>query len=175
MDFQEAYTKGSEALKENRLDEARTLLETALKLKPNDIYTMNKLAMVLKEQGDFTGAEALLAGCLEVKKEDLYTNYLLGNTYLEQGDVDKAIETLEKTVKMNPSDRYAVNSLALAYRMKRDYEKCIEIPKRVCRATRTICTTRSAWLPSCSKSAILQRLCVFRKRFSNASPTMFRR
>ena len=41
MDFQEAYTRGSEALKLNNLDEAQKYFEAALKLKPNDIYTMN--------------------------------------------------------------------------------------------------------------------------------------
>ena len=69
MDFQEAYAKGSEALKENRLEDARNLLETALKLKPNDIYTMNKLAMVLKEQGQRDPEQPLDH---EAKAEDDY-------------------------------------------------------------------------------------------------------
>ncbi|MFZ5950939.1 MAG: tetratricopeptide repeat protein, partial [Candidatus Rifleibacteriota bacterium] len=41
MTFQEAYDKGNEALKHNQLADARKFFEEALKLKPNDIYTMN--------------------------------------------------------------------------------------------------------------------------------------
>ena len=128
MDFQEAYAKGNEALKQKNFEEARNYFEEAIKIKPNDVYAINKLAMVRKELGDFEGAKALLLdGSVGVKNEDLYSNYLLGNTYLESGDVDKAIETLEYTVKRNPKDKYARNSLALAYRTKGDYDKCLKM------------------------------------------------
>ena len=132
MDFQEAYSKGNEALKEKNLEEARKYLEIATKLKPNDVYAINKLAMVCKELGDFATAKSLLDNSIgiqrsEGKQEDLYSNYLLGNTYLESGDVDKAIITLEHTVKNNPNDKYALNSLALAYRTKGDYDNCLRI------------------------------------------------
>ncbi|MDN5279776.1 MAG: Anaphase-promoting complex, cyclosome, subunit 3, partial [Clostridiales bacterium] len=86
MTFQEAYEKGNEALRLNNYDEAQKHFEEALRIKPNDVYTMNKLAMVLKEKGEFDQAMGLLDDSLKLKKEDLYTNYLLGNTYLEAGD-----------------------------------------------------------------------------------------
>ena len=132
MDFQEAYSKGSEAFKQKSFEEARKYLEEAIKLKPNDVYAINRLAMTYKELGDFEAAKSLLGESLDAqksegKKEDLYSQYLLGNTYLESGDVDKAIETLSLTVKENPTDKYARNSLALAYRTKGDYENCLKV------------------------------------------------
>ncbi|MBR4328435.1 MAG: tetratricopeptide repeat protein, partial [Candidatus Riflebacteria bacterium] len=135
MDFQEAYSKGSEAFKQKNFEEARKYLEEAIKLKPNDVYAINRLAMACKELGDFERVKTLLGESLDAqksqgKKEDLYSNYLLGNAYLESGDVDKAIETLTLTVNQNPNDKYARNSLALAYRTKGDYENCLKVLRK---------------------------------------------
>ena len=83
MDFQEAYSKGSEAFKQKSFEEARKYLEEAIKLKPNDVYAINRLAMTYKELGDFEAAKSLLGESLDAqksegKKEDLYSQYLLG-------------------------------------------------------------------------------------------------
>ena len=79
MDFQEAYSKGNEALKQKNYKEAKKFFETAIELKPNDVYATNKLAMVFKELGDLESAKNLLNGSEGVKNKDLYSNYLLMN------------------------------------------------------------------------------------------------
>lgn len=109
MDFQEAYKQGCEALKAKNYARARELFREALKEKPDDVYTLNKLALIAKEEGQFDDVMELLEKSLMLKEHDLYTNYLLGNAYLEQGDVDRAIQTLEFTVSQNPNDKYALN------------------------------------------------------------------
>ena len=71
MDFQQLYSMGNEALKQKDFESAKKYFEEAINLKPDDIYATNKLAIVLKELGDFDRAKSLLGESSTRDNEDL--------------------------------------------------------------------------------------------------------
>jgi tetratricopeptide (TPR) repeat protein len=79
-----------------------------------------RLAVLLKEDGDYDRAHALLARALRVRPGDPGALYQVGATDLAAGDTDRACATLEKVVKQSPQFLEAHVSLAQAYyRLKR--------------------------------------------------------
>ena len=87
---------------------------------PNDFESNLRLAVLLKQDGDYDRARELLARALRVRPGDPAARYQVGSAYLAAGDLDHACATLEQVVKQAPEFLEAHVSLAqVYYRMKR--------------------------------------------------------
>ncbi len=99
---------------------ARTAFEKELAQNPNDFESNLRLAVLMKQDGDYDHARELLARALRVRPGDPGALYQVGATDLAAGDTDRACATLEKVVKQSPQFLEAHVSLAqVYYRLKR--------------------------------------------------------
>src|ERR1022692_1321616 len=99
---------------------ARAAFEKELAQNPNDFESNLRLAVLLKQDGDYNRARELLARALRVRPGDPGALYQVGATDLAAGDMDRACATLEKVVKQSPQFLEAHVSLAqVYYRLKR--------------------------------------------------------
>jgi len=99
---------------------ARAAFEKELAQNPNDFESNLRLAVLLKQDGDYGRAHELLARALRVRPGDPGALYQVGATDLEAGEMDRACATLEQVVKQSPQFLEAHVSLAqVYYRLKR--------------------------------------------------------
>jgi len=99
---------------------ARTAFEKELAQDPNDFESNLRLAVLLKQDGDYDRARELLARALRVRPGDPGALYQVGATDLAAGDMERACAALEKVVKQSPQFLEAHVSLAqVYYRLKR--------------------------------------------------------
>ena len=94
---------------------AREAFEKELKVSPNDFESNVRLAVLLKEDGNYDRAHELLNRALLVRPNDPGALYQVGATYLAAGDLNRALPALEKVVKQYPDFLEAHVSLAQAY------------------------------------------------------------
>jgi tetratricopeptide (TPR) repeat protein len=102
---------------------ARASFEKELAQNPNDFESSLRLAVLLKQDGDYERAHKLLAQALLVRPGDPGALYQVGATDLAAGDLDRACAAFEKVVKQSPQFLEAHVSLAqVYYRLKRKAE-----------------------------------------------------
>jgi tetratricopeptide (TPR) repeat protein len=99
---------------------ARTAFENELARNPNDFESNLRLAVLLKEDGDYDRAHQLLKRALLVRPDDPAALYQVGSTDLAAGDLEGARAILEQVIKQAPQFLEAHVSLAqVYYRLKR--------------------------------------------------------
>jgi len=99
---------------------ARDAFEEELSVNPNDFESNVRLAVLLKEDGNYERAYQLLNRALLVRPQDPGALYQVGATYLAAGDLNRALRALETVVKQYPEFLEPHVSLAqVYYRMKR--------------------------------------------------------
>jgi len=102
---------------------AQKSFEKELQQNPNEFESNLRLAVLLKEEGEYERARELLARALRVRPGDLGALYQVGATDLAAGDMERACATLESVVKQAPQFLEAHVSLAqVYYRLKRKEE-----------------------------------------------------
>ena len=99
---------------------ARVSFEKELQQNANDFGIECRLAVLLKQDGEYDRARQLLGRALRVRVGDLRALYQVGSVELGAGEMDKACVTLEKVVRQAPDFLEAHVSLAqVYYRLKR--------------------------------------------------------
>ena len=79
------------------------LLRRSSPSNPNDFESNVRLAVLLKQDGDYERAQQLLDRALLVRPEDPGALYQVGATYLAAGDMNRALSALEQAlVKQYP-------------------------------------------------------------------------
>lgn len=87
------------------LDEAETLIQTALQLKPNDGYITDSLGWVYYKRGNFTEALQLLQKAIELVPDDPIILEHLGDVYQKLDRKEKAINYYKRSLDNNAKDR----------------------------------------------------------------------
>jgi tetratricopeptide (TPR) repeat protein len=102
---------------------ARAAFERELTLNPNDFESNVRLAVLLKQDGNYDRAHQLLGRALLVRPKDPGAIYQVGATYLAAGDMNRACSVLESVLKQYPDFLEAHVSLAqVYYRLRRKEE-----------------------------------------------------
>jgi len=102
---------------------ARDAFEKELSTNPNDFESNVRLAVLLKEDGNYDRAHQLLHRALQVRPQDPGALYQVGATYLAAGDLNRALPALEAVVKQYPNFLEPHVSLAqVYYRLRRKEE-----------------------------------------------------
>jgi tetratricopeptide (TPR) repeat protein len=86
------------------LDEAETLIQTALKLKPNDGYITDSLGWVYFKRGQYSEALQLLKKAIKLVPDDPVILEHLGDVYLKLDSRDKAINYYQRSLDNNAKD-----------------------------------------------------------------------
>jgi tetratricopeptide (TPR) repeat protein len=102
---------------------ARDAFEKELSVNPNDFESNVRLAVLLKQDGNYERAHQLLDRALLVRPKDPGALYQVGATYLAAGDLNQALSSLEALVKQYPAFLEPHVSLAqVYYRLRRKQE-----------------------------------------------------
>lgn len=87
------------------LDEAETLIQTALKLKPGDGYITDSLAWVYFKRGHYREALQLLQKAIQLVPDDPVILEHLGDVYHKLNSKEKAINCYRRSLDNNAKDR----------------------------------------------------------------------
>lgn len=91
-----------------RLDEAETLIRTALEHKPDDGYITDSLGWVFYKKGDFLQAATYLERAAELEPNDPIIQEHLGDVYLQLNRPRKALESYQKSLFLKPENNSSV-------------------------------------------------------------------
>ncbi|MBZ5689228.1 MAG: tetratricopeptide repeat protein [Acidobacteriia bacterium] len=113
---------------------AREAFERELAVNPNDFESNLRLAVLMKQDGNYERAHQLVDRALLVRPKDPGALYQVGAVYLAAGDTNRALTSLESLVKQFPQFLEAHVSLAQVYyrlRRKEDGDREREIVQKL--------------------------------------------
>ncbi len=97
------------------IQKARQLLSKALKLNPQDINSLNMLAVINEKKGNLDRALKLYKRSLNIvpKQPEVHNN--LASLFIDAGNLKKALKHGKKAINLNPYLGNAYNNLSLIY------------------------------------------------------------
>jgi uncharacterized protein (AIM24 family) len=119
-------TRGGELLRTGKVQEAKTELEQALQLRPDDPKTLNLLGLACFRLEEYERALGIYTGLVGRQPYDSSLRLNLGLVHLKMGTVDRAIEELDQARTMDPKQMRTIGYLGLAYARRGEYAKARE-------------------------------------------------
>lgn len=111
----QAIARGSELLKQGKLDDAQQAFRAALQLDRDNARVLALLGLTYFRAGQFDRAQPIYEELVERAPTDPSHRLNLGLVYLKLGDADRAIGALEASRALDPSQGRAISYLGLAY------------------------------------------------------------
>ncbi|MBU1039571.1 MAG: tetratricopeptide repeat protein [Proteobacteria bacterium] len=103
-------------MEKKRVAEAREVLETALKLRPDDEDLLYQYGAALDRMGDRKTALAVMQRIVDKNPEHADALNYIGYTLVEENrDLERALSLIRKADRLKPNNGYIVDSLAWAY------------------------------------------------------------
>ena len=116
------YAKGTLALAEGRVEEARGLLMEALETSPGDTAVLDPLLKIDMQTGGPAAAKGHAEAMLKAMPEHAFANYILGSDAYANGDYEAAVEYLGRSVATD-AQGYTLNDYACALSELGRYEE----------------------------------------------------
>jgi hypothetical protein len=113
--IEQAVIRGSELLKQGKLEEAQKAFRAALLLDGDNARVLALLGLAHFRGNQFEQARAIYEDLVERAPTDASHRLNLGLVFLKLGDGAKAINSLEASRALDPSQGRAVSYLGLAY------------------------------------------------------------
>src|SRR5208282_5981807 len=107
--------RGVALLNLQRLDEARVVLEKAVKSNPKDAHASYNLGLYYKNSSDAGAAVEAFRRVIDLDGNDADTWYFLGSTYAQLKQFPEAINAFEHALRLDPHHASAQFGLARAY------------------------------------------------------------
>ncbi len=111
----QAVARGSDLLKQGKLDDAQVAFRAALTLDADNPRVLALLGLAHFRGNQYERARAIYEELVERLPTDASYRLNLGLVYLKLGDAAKAIHSLEASRALDPSQGRAVSYLGLAY------------------------------------------------------------
>jgi uncharacterized protein (AIM24 family) len=111
----QAVSRGSDFLKQGKLDEAQAAFRAALAIDADNPRVLALLGLAHFRGNQYERARAIYEELVERMPTDASHRLNLGLVYLKLGDAPKAIHSLEASRALDPSAGRAVSYLGLAY------------------------------------------------------------
>jgi tetratricopeptide (TPR) repeat protein len=140
------YHYGNWLHQQNRLPEAMSMLEEALRLSPKHRRVKELLARIDSTDGA-GGKEARLENAELLAQRDPSTdNYqTLSLRYYRYGEYEKSVEAAQKALELNPASAAAWNNICVAYVKLADWDRAIGACRRALLLHLTINWPRTTW------------------------------
>ena len=90
------------------LNEAEALVQSALKIKPEDGYIRDSMAWVYYKQGRYEDALIWLKKAIDIVPQDPTILEHLGDVYLKLNSKDKALESYRRSLELQTKGREQV-------------------------------------------------------------------
>jgi tetratricopeptide (TPR) repeat protein len=125
---QEALTKGSRALREGKLDEARKYLDKAVQLAPSNPEVLYVQGMLLMQQHNWDAAESVLRKSDQLDPNHARVLAALGMTLCNEKNYEQAIPLLEKSRQLEPAAGWETDfALGKAYYYHKQYDQALKM------------------------------------------------
>jgi len=111
----QAVVRGSELLKQGKLDQAQRAFRAALEIDPENLKVLALLGLAHFRGSEFAEARPIYEQLVELAPTDASHRLNLGLVYLKLNDSEHAITALEASRALDPSQGRAVSYLGLAY------------------------------------------------------------
>jgi len=115
--------RGSELLQEDQVYEAKSELERALSLQPQDVEGQSLLGIVYFRLGHYPRAIQIYEALVRARPEEVAPRVNLALCFLKTGQLPQAKALLEEIVQHRPNHSRAWGYLGLSYQRLGDYEK----------------------------------------------------
>ncbi|MGA9904206.1 MAG: FG-GAP-like repeat-containing protein, partial [Terriglobales bacterium] len=122
--------RGVALLNLQRVDEARALLEKAVKSNSRDAHAWYNLGLYYKNSTDASAAVEAFRRVTEIDANDADAWYFLGSTYSQLKRFPEAISSFEHALKINPLHASAQFGLARAYQQSGQADPAHEAMKK---------------------------------------------
>ncbi|HSS02499.1 MAG TPA: tetratricopeptide repeat protein [Kofleriaceae bacterium] len=113
--LEQAVGRGSELLRQGKLDQAQRAFRAALEIDPDSARVLALLGLAHFRANEFADARTVYEQLVERAPTDASHRLNLGLVYLKLNDADRAISALEASRALDPSQGRAVSYLGLAY------------------------------------------------------------
>ncbi|MDB4961068.1 MAG: hypothetical protein JWP01_1067 [Myxococcales bacterium] len=113
--FDEALARGSDQLKQGKLDQAQRSFRVALEHDPDNLRVLAMLGLTYFRGNQFSDARPIYEQLAEKSPTDASHRLNLGLVYLKVNESELAINALEASRALDPSQNRAVSYLGLAY------------------------------------------------------------
>jgi len=125
-------------LRKGKLDDAISLLQAAVDLRPENAPAHDNLAKALLQKGQVADALVHYRKLLEIQPENLETRNILGTVLIQQGRIREAIEQWQKALAIQPENGNAMSNLAWVFAASpedsvRDGARAVELAKNALR------------------------------------------
>ncbi len=126
QEFDRALSLGTEALQRGDAEDARVVLDKALRYKPRNQRARNLLGLSLFKLGELEKAESIYRGLIEDHPADPTLRVNLGLVFLKAGASADAVRCFETALDLAPEHQKAQNYLGLALAQKGEHARARE-------------------------------------------------
>jgi protein O-mannosyl-transferase len=125
-------------LGQGKLDEAISLLQTAVDLRPENSPAHENLAKALLQKGQVAGALIHYRKLLELQPDNIEVHNIVGTVLTQQGRVGEGVEEWQKVLAIQPDNGNAMSNLAWVFATSpdpslRDGPKAVELAEQALR------------------------------------------
>ena len=118
--------RGAELIEDNKMDQAITELQTAIRQRPDYAPAHYALAHAYFDMKQYALAEVQLKRVLELMPNQNGARYELGMVYFNQHRLSEAQETLAKLVQGDPQDGYAHLGLGMVLAAEQNHAAAVQ-------------------------------------------------
>jgi outer membrane protein assembly factor BamD (BamD/ComL family) len=127
----EALDKGSQAMREDKLDEAQKYLSEAMKLAPGNPDVLYIQGVLYLRKRDWGQAETVLAKSSELEPNQPRVLSALGMALCNQKKYEAAIPKLEKSLQLDPTVGWETEwALAKSYYYREQYDQALKMAQQ---------------------------------------------
>jgi tetratricopeptide (TPR) repeat protein len=128
---QKAFTKGTQALREGKLDEAEKELSKAANLAPANPDILYVQGMLYLRRRNWEKAESVLQKSNQIEPNQARVLSALGMALCNEQNYEKAIAVLEKSIELEPNASWETDwALAKAYYFHEQYDQALKIAEQ---------------------------------------------
>ena len=102
-------------LQQGKLDEAVSLMQSAVDLRPDNSPAQENLAKALLQKGQVTDALIHYRKLMELQPDNIEIHNIVGTVLVQQGHITEGVEEWEKVLLIRPDNGNALNNLAWVF------------------------------------------------------------
>jgi tetratricopeptide (TPR) repeat protein len=127
----EALDKGSQALREDKLDEAQKYLSEAMKLAPSNPDVLYIQGVLYLRKSDWAHAQTVLEKSTQIEPNQARVLSALGMALCNQKKYEAAIPKLEKSLQLEPTEGWETEwALAKSYYYHEQYDQALKMAQQ---------------------------------------------
>jgi Flp pilus assembly protein TadD len=127
----EALDQGSQALREDKLDEAQKYLSEAMKLAPGNPDVLYIQGVLYLRKSDWARAQTVLEKSTQIEPNQARVLSALGMALCNQKKYEAAIPKLEKSLQLDPTEGWETEwALAKSYYYREQYDQALKMAQQ---------------------------------------------